>query len=50
MAENEKEVKKPETEAVELDLDELESVTGGGLRDVASKKTTKISSDTRSKI
>ncbi len=37
-------------EVVELDLDELENVLGGSLKDASSKKTTEISSDTRDKI
>jgi hypothetical protein len=35
---------------VELDLDELENVSGGSLKDASSKRTTGISSDTRDNI
>jgi hypothetical protein len=37
-------------EVVELDLEDLENVSGGSLKDASSKKTTEISSDTRDKI
>ena len=51
MSEETKKVQAEETEeSKELDLDELEEVTGGALRDVAKKRTSSISSNTRSKI
>ncbi len=34
----------------ELDLDDLEQVTGGSIRNVQYTKTTEISDDTKSKI
>ncbi|MCH5185593.1 MAG: hypothetical protein J1F64_05640 [Oscillospiraceae bacterium] len=37
-------------EAVEIDLDELEQVTGGSIKDVKHTKTTDVSSNTKGKI
>lgn len=39
-----------EKETKEINLDALEEVTGGSLRDAKKKKTSSISDDTRSKI
>ncbi len=39
-----------EKECQELDIDTLEQVTGGSLKDVTTKPTTDISEDTASKL
>lgn len=44
------EEKQNEKETKEINLDELDEVTGGSLRDAQKKKTSSISDDTRSKI
>ena len=45
----EAEIKKEEA-VIELNLDDLEKVTGGSMRDVSKKKTTDISKDTAEKV
>ena len=50
MADEKKIVQAEVEESKELDLDELEEVTGGALRDAPRKKTSSISSGTRSSI
>ncbi len=50
MSEEKKNVQTEEKEAKEINLDELEEVTGGSLRDANKKKTSSISDNTRSKI
>ena len=44
------EERQKEKETKEINLDELDEVTGGSLSDAKKKKTSSISDDTRSKI
>ena len=50
MADEKKITETEAKESKELNLDELEEVTGGALRDAGKKRTSSISSNTRSKI
>ncbi len=47
---NQKENTKAAEEAIEIDDDELENVTGGTIHNVRFTKTTDISQDTKDKI
>ncbi|MCC8161200.1 MAG: hypothetical protein LIO53_07870 [Oscillospiraceae bacterium] len=49
---NEKKVSEKETKKAmqEIDLDDLENVQGGSIKNVSYTKTTPISSDTKNKI
>lgn len=46
----EKEIKQAQAEEEELDLDALDDVTGGSLRDVSKKSTSSINKHTRDNI